>query len=172
MTLGEDPFLINTETIGSTYFPDAIALSDGGFLVIWQAPDGDNAGIFGQRFTASGEKTGGELVVNAIPDGNQTDLKIALLANGDFLIVWLNTTNGEVYGRQYSSEGEPRSDEEFVISKSYADTLRRQRAIFRERTGTRKQLFRVLITTHGARKNQYYDELIDSQLTMDALFGD
>ncbi len=62
------------------------------------------------------------------------------------------------------------SNSEFVIAKSYAATLRDKRNIFLERTGTRKSVFIVMITTYGTRENQYYDELISRQLTMDTLF--
>jgi hypothetical protein len=62
------------------------------------------------------------------------------------------------------------SDHEFVITKAYAEALRRKRDAFRARTRTRKALFLTLVTTHGVRRNAYHDELIDEQLSMDALF--
>ncbi len=62
------------------------------------------------------------------------------------------------------------SNSEFVIAKSYAATLRDKRNIFLEGTRTRKSVFIVMITTYGTRGNQYFDELISRQLTMDTLF--
>ncbi len=62
------------------------------------------------------------------------------------------------------------SDSEFVIDKAYAGKLRSKRDVFRDRTGTRKSIFIVMITTYGTKENQYYDELISNQLTMDVLF--
>ncbi len=62
------------------------------------------------------------------------------------------------------------SDSDFVISKSYADILRNKRDVFRARTGTRKTVFIVMITTHGTKENVHYQQLIDQQLTLDALF--
>ena len=63
------------------------------------------------------------------------------------------------------------SDSEFVITKAYADKLRNKLEVFRTRTGTRKTLFLVMVTTNGTKENRYYDELVDQQLTMNALFG-
>lgn len=63
------------------------------------------------------------------------------------------------------------SNFEFVIDKAYARDLRNKRDIFKARSRTRKTMFFVMITTHGTKENQYYEELISSQLTMDDLFG-
>ena len=63
------------------------------------------------------------------------------------------------------------SDTPFTINKSYAAQLRRKREAFRERTGTRKTLFLVMVTTYGTRRNAYCEALIEDQLTMEDLFG-
>jgi hypothetical protein len=61
---------------------------------------------------------------------------------------------------------------EFIIDKNYAETLRKKQAIFREITKTRKVLFLTLITTYGAKKNDYYVELVQKEIKMEALFED
>jgi len=58
----------------------------------------------------------------------------------------------------------------FAITKAYAGELRRKVRVFRERTGTKKTIFLVMVTTHGTKRNAYYDELLSDQLTLDALF--
>jgi uncharacterized protein len=63
------------------------------------------------------------------------------------------------------------SEGEFVIDKAYADELRNKRDTFRRVTGTRKALLLTMVTTHGVRDNAYARELVDKQLTADALFG-
>jgi len=62
------------------------------------------------------------------------------------------------------------SDGEFTIDKSYAGELRHKRDTFRRVTGSRKTLLVTMLTTHGLRDNQYAKELVDTSLTMDALF--
>ena len=59
---------------------------------------------------------------------------------------------------------------EFVIDKSYAQKIRKKRDIFRKQTRTRKTIFIVMVTTYGTKENQYFNELISEQLTMDVLF--
>lgn len=62
------------------------------------------------------------------------------------------------------------SEGEFVIDKRYAAELRAKRDVFRRETKTRKAVLLTLVTTHGARDNEHRRELVDKELTMDALF--
>jgi uncharacterized protein len=62
------------------------------------------------------------------------------------------------------------SKEEFVISKDYIATLRRKRAVFQHITGTKKSVVTTLLTTYPAIKNQYYNEEIHSEVSLDKLF--
>jgi hypothetical protein len=63
------------------------------------------------------------------------------------------------------------SDSEFVIDGRYAQELRRKRDIFKAVSGTRKTVFIVMITTRGTVENNHYADLVDQQLTVDALFS-
>jgi len=60
---------------------------------------------------------------------------------------------------------------EFTISKNYATVLREKVSIFRQKTKTRKTPFLTMITTYGVHKNAYYLELVQKEITMEALFG-
>ncbi len=61
---------------------------------------------------------------------------------------------------------------EFVIDKKYAAALAQKERVFRQKTQTRKTLFLTLITTYGAKKNDNYVNLIQKEITMEALFED
>lgn len=61
-------------------------------------------------------------------------------------------------------------NDEWVMSKEDADNLRRKKSIFRHVTGTKKQIFIVLITTFGLIKNKNSLGLVDNVLDMNALF--
>lgn len=61
-------------------------------------------------------------------------------------------------------------DKEFVIDKTYADTLRIKKATFREKTKTRKSVFLTMITPYGVVKNSFCLSVVDNQLNMDVLF--
>lgn len=63
------------------------------------------------------------------------------------------------------------SDKEFVITKDYAQELRKKKLVFEQITKTKKSVFTTLLSTYPALQNKYYLEEIQSEVTIDALFG-
>jgi hypothetical protein len=61
-------------------------------------------------------------------------------------------------------------NDELVLTKADADSLRRKKSIFRHVTGTKKQIFIVVITTFGLLNNKHSLGLVDNVLDMNALF--
>ena len=59
---------------------------------------------------------------------------------------------------------------EFVVDKKYAEELEVKKRVFADRTTTRKTLFFTMITCFGVKKNEYFHNTIQRELTMDALF--
>jgi hypothetical protein len=62
------------------------------------------------------------------------------------------------------------STQPFVIDKKYATDLRKKMMIFRQSKNTRKQSLLTFITTYGLADNEYKQELVDCEITMEALF--
>ena len=52
----------------SNKIPRSQGLSGGGFIVTWQSKDqdGDNWGVYGQRFDSAGNPTGSEFRINTV----------------------------------------------------------------------------------------------------------
>ena len=63
------------------------------------------------------------------------------------------------------------TDAPFRITKKYAEDMRRKVAVFRAATGTRKNIHVVFVTSYGLVDNAYARDLVDAQVTMDALVG-
>lgn len=61
--------------------------------------------------------------------------------------------------------------DEFVIDKDYAGLLRAKKNTFIEKTGSKKSVFLTLITTYGVKKNSAERDVVDTELTMNDLFG-
>lgn len=59
----------------------------------------------------------------------------------------------------------------FVMTRSYADTLRQKINLFKSVTKTKKEVFLVLISAHGAKENQLFHEVISGLVTLESLFG-
>ena len=83
-------FQVNTHTIGDQSLPDITALSDGGFVATWVSAgqDGDNDGIYGQRYNAAGTAVGTEFRINSTISNSQNSPSVASLSGGGFVVSW------------------------------------------------------------------------------------
>lgn len=61
-------------------------------------------------------------------------------------------------------------NDEWALSKSDAEALRRKRSMFKHYTQTKKQIFLVSITTFGLVNNKNSIGLVDNHLSMNDLF--
>ncbi|SDH82091.1 Ig-like domain-containing protein [Pseudomonas panipatensis] len=91
---------VNSNVTGDQYKPTAVALNDGGYLVVWGSDGGDGSGsaVFAQRYSADGSKLGREFLVNPTTDGNQgwggsnvdmtALLDATVMADGNVYVTW------------------------------------------------------------------------------------
>jgi len=110
-TLAGSEFQINTQTVENQWLPALSALNNGGFVAVWQSwlQDGNNWGVFGQRFDSNGNPDGTEFQVNTYTTGNQNVVDVETLNDGSFVVVW--ESNGQdsgtvgIYGQRFDSNG-------------------------------------------------------------------
>jgi hypothetical protein len=111
-------FQANSYTTG--YQAQAAVAMDasGRFVVMWAnyvAQDGSSAGVFGQRFSASGARQGGEFRANTFTSGVQADPDVAASAAGDFVVVWRSAgqegSGYGIFGQRFDATGAPRGAE-------------------------------------------------------------
>ncbi|TAN73343.1 MAG: hypothetical protein EPN14_09890, partial [Gallionella sp.] len=108
-------FRVNTYTTGSQYEAKVATLVGGGFVVVWRSDgqDGSSAGVYAQRYDASGVAQGIEFRVNESTSGGQYQPDVAALANGGFAVTWYNDnydmsgtgSYSDVYVREYDAAG-------------------------------------------------------------------
>jgi len=112
-------FKVNTNNIGAQERASVTRLIDGGFVVTWMSgyhQDGDEFGIYRQRYDLVCNPVSGEFQVNTFTNDYQRYPSIAGLSDGGFVVVWqsdiqdFNNTSG-IYGQRYSSTGNPRGGE-------------------------------------------------------------
>jgi hypothetical protein len=119
-------FLVNTYTTSSQYRP-RVAMDDAGnFVVVWSSngQDGSFAGVFGQRFAASGAPQASEFRVNTYTTGYQSGsqysgLGVARAPNGEFIVVWDDSARTAVFGQRYDASGSPAGGEFQVTTPSH-----------------------------------------------------
>ena len=113
-------FQVNSYTEESQKYPSVSASSDGAYVVVWESDvqDGDDFGVFGQRFTAGGNKAGGEFPVNTWTINLQMDPEVASLSGGGFAVVWeswgQDDSDRAVMGQRFDSGGSKLGNEFLV----------------------------------------------------------
>jgi hypothetical protein len=90
----DSEFLVNTSTSNKQRFPSLSHSASGEFVIVWNSydQDGDLYGVFGQRYSSTGERTGGEFQGNVFTPGYQFSTGVSHSTNGDFIIVWSSTS--------------------------------------------------------------------------------
>ncbi len=112
--------LINTVTNRAQTMPDVAADARGNMLMVWQSfhQDGSSWGIFGQRYTPDGAKSGDEFLVNSTTRGSQRNPAVALQADGSAMVVWQSLgqdgSGWGVYGQRYDASGNPVGGEVLI----------------------------------------------------------
>jgi hypothetical protein len=94
-------FRASTYTTAGQYAP-AVAMDAGGrFVVVWWSryQDGDNYGIFGQRYDAAGQPRGTEFRANTYTTSAQYGPAVSSDGVGNFVVVWQSLyQDGSFYG--------------------------------------------------------------------------
>jgi hypothetical protein len=62
------------------------------------------------------------------------------------------------------------STDKFTVTKKYAEELTQKKQVFIERVKPKKTVFITMITTYGVAPNAYSKGVVQTELTMDALF--
>ena len=111
VTLGTET-QVNSETQDTQAVPVMAALGDGGYIVVWQSygqDAGGGAGIYLQRYDASGAPSGGETLVNGNVSYDQQNPAVTLLSGGGYVVTWCSGSQdgygGGIYARQYAADG-------------------------------------------------------------------
>jgi hypothetical protein len=113
-------FRANTYTPARQRFANLAVDADGNFVVVWMSQpesggvgqDGSDAGIFGQRYDATGAKSGTEFQINAYTTDIQARPAVSYKDDGGFVVVWegrqptiLAQVTDEVRARKYDATG-------------------------------------------------------------------
>jgi hypothetical protein len=116
-------FVVNIYTTGAQGSP-RVAMSSDGFVIVWSSAgqDGDQGGIYGQRFSVNGVPNGGEFRINSTTTGDQKSPSITQSPyGGGFIVVWESRgqdgDQGGIFGRKYDSSGAAIGNE-FAVNAS------------------------------------------------------
>ena len=89
--------------------PSVAMDSEGDFVVVWEASDGSDYGIYAQRYNSTGIAQGSEFRINSYTTGQQYEDTVAMDSAGDFVVAWssyyLDGSGFGVYAQRYNSTG-------------------------------------------------------------------
>jgi hypothetical protein len=103
-----DEFQVNSYTSGYQYVAAVASEANGSFVVVWASAsqDGDNFGIFGQRFETGGVPEGSEFPVNTFTIGQQFWPAVSS-AGGGLVVAWQSDNQDGsgpgVFGQRFSA---------------------------------------------------------------------
>jgi len=133
-------FQVNTYTSYSQNRPAVAADGAGTFVVVWHGgpysgpgPDGDDRGVFGQRFDSAGAPIAGEFQVNTFSPGQQRYPAASMTPLGDFVVVWESGaysvpgpdgSQQGIAGRRFNATGAPLGGEFQVNTYTAAQQTR------------------------------------------------
>jgi len=102
-------FQVNTYTTNDQNQPAVCCDAAGDFVVVWTSyQDGDEYGVFGQRYASNGTAQGSEFQVNSYTTGYQYYASVSCEPDGAFVVAWSGDHDGdgyEVFARRYDSAG-------------------------------------------------------------------
>src|SRR5215475_1391691 len=121
----DNEFVVNTTTAGDQITSSMTTLADGRFVVTWtnEEPvpgDGSGSAVMAQIFDADGSPDGGQFLVNTTTYNYQMGASVAPLANGGFVVSYINETDNyfpmfEVLAQVFNPDG-TKSEPEFMVN--------------------------------------------------------
>ena len=104
-------FRVNTTTTNDQAY-STIAIDDSGnFVIAWSSKDqdGNDWGVYGQRYNAIGTALGGEFRINTFTNKSQLAPSIAMDDVGNFIVTWSSEDQDKdkwgVYAKRFNSAG-------------------------------------------------------------------
>ena len=122
-------FRVNTFNTNFQSEPTVAMDADGDFVVTWRSDfqDGSAIGVYAQRYNATGVAQGDEFRVNSFTTGFQLQSRVAMDADGDFVVTWssIDQDGGDygVYAQRYNAAGVAQGSE-FRVNSFTTDRQR------------------------------------------------
>ena len=121
-------FRVNTFGADTESSPAVAVDADGDFVVTWMSSGqgGSGADIYAQRYNAAGVAQGGEFRVNTTTDSREYFTRVAMDADGDFVVTWQSYRDGSgwgIYAQRYNAAGMAQGGE-FRVNTTMNGELR------------------------------------------------
>jgi hypothetical protein len=138
-------FQVNTGTLGAGVVPTLDFTPGGDFIVVWQGfgsagNDDDGSSIQAQRFDSDGDRVGTQFQVNDYTTGNQTQPRISIGGDGQFVVAWNSVgspgddaSQDSVQARRFAANATPL-EAQFQVN-TYTTLIQRKAAVAMDPSG-------------------------------------
>ena len=122
-------FGVNTNTISDQWLCDVAVAPTEEFVVVWGSlnQDGNEEGVFSQRYSNDGSTADTEFQVNTLTDDHQWYPSVAVAQNGSFIVVWMSRMQDGsgygIFGQLYSATGAPVGSEFQINSHTTSNQM-------------------------------------------------
>jgi hypothetical protein len=121
-------FQVNVTTAFDQKGPEVAMNGSGDFVIVWSSTlqDGSSIGVYGRKFTPSGEAASDEFRANSYTTDIQHNGMVAITPTGDFVVAWdskLQTGDDRygIYAQRYNSSAQPVGGEFRVNTYTTSD---------------------------------------------------
>jgi hypothetical protein len=162
-SLRGEEFRVSSYTTGAQDAPSVASDAVGNFVVAWESrdQDGDDEGIFAQRYDRTGEALGAEFQVNTGTFDSQRNPAVAAAPNGDFVVVWTDFGGlDDVRGQRYDSAGDPQGSP-FRVN-SYTTGYQYAQSVAVDADGDFVVVWSSLPSYHGFGRSGVFGQRYDS----------
>ena len=123
-------FRVNTFTPGQQTTPSLATLSSGGWVMVWDSfdQDGDQMGVYGQRFDADGNTLGDEFQINTYIAASQAASDVSAMTDGGYMVAWHSSAGQDgskygIFGQRFDAAGSKVGSELLLNSTTYHNQL-------------------------------------------------
>jgi regulation of enolase protein 1 (concanavalin A-like superfamily) len=122
--VGTQTTTVNTTTNGLQSSPMIVMTVNGFYAIAWVSAgqDGDGDGLYLQRFTNTGVKSGSETLVNIATTGSQNDPQMAIDSAGNYVVVWTDSaqdgSQGGIVAKRYASSGAVQTSD-YLVNQTF-----------------------------------------------------
>jgi len=117
------PYVVGSAYSEGGQLTQMVELADGKVIVIWPGSDGSGGGVMAQIIDSAGVNSGASFVINTQTQWFQGQQSVTALADGGFVVVWLNAAQDYTISMQrFDDAGGKVGSEVAVNSSSYTQS--------------------------------------------------
>lgn len=114
------PYVVASAYAEGGKLAEMVELADGKVMLIWPGSDGSGGGVMAQIIDSAGTNIGPSFTINTTTLGFQGEKSVTALANGGFVVVWLNASQDYTISMQRFNDAGEKVGDEVAVNSSFS----------------------------------------------------